>query len=81
MGIVRQGFGNCHAHMPTRTISSLFARTARLEPSDLRGQIQKIGNIQKSQPGPDGAQPRLSCCFLPGFLLFACVAFTLICGY
>jgi hypothetical protein len=81
MGIVRQGFGNCHAHMPTGTISLLFARTGRLEAGDLRGQIQKIGNIQKSQPGQDGAQRRLSRCFLPGFLLFACVAFTVICGY
>ena len=81
MSIVRVGFGNCHAHMRTGAIPLLFARTAAFGAGDPRRQIQKNGNIQKSQAGGDGAEPWLSRDFLPGFFVFSCVAFTLICGY
>jgi hypothetical protein len=67
----------CHAarflhYSPIQAVSAFIGRGR---------QIQKNGNIQKSQPGSDAVKPLLQTEFSPRFFVFRCVAFTLIYGY
>jgi hypothetical protein len=66
-GIVRGGFGNCHAHMATGPIPFKIATTAVFGVGSLLVQIQKNGNIQKSQPYRGGVPLGLNCDFHPVF--------------